>query len=415
MSRKLLLLFIVFQIFNLNRGYSATGIDSLKISTSCFICHKETENLPADISPDDAHLQAAISCAGCHGGDDTSDDPDISMSRTHGFKGVPLKKDIPQLCGKCHSDINFMRKYQPRIATDQVDQYFQSIHGKQLLRGDQKVADCTSCHTAHAIRPVSDPRSSVYALNLPATCNHCHGDSMLMSKYKLKSDAYKMYRSSVHGIALLDRKDTNAPACNDCHGNHGATPPGIESIAYVCGTCHMKNSQYFSESKMSKVFSSSGFHSCEQCHGHHYIIPPTDQMLGTDSSSVCIKCHKSGDAGYQAAKDIYDQVTGFAKLYAQAEQQLQEIRTKGMNDVEIGFMLQESRQHLIQLRTLVHTFDVGKISSKSAEGQKLLAGAIDMEKFEIKEFYWRRFGFGISTLAFVILIIALILKIRQKK
>jgi predicted CXXCH cytochrome family protein len=375
------------------------------------------EILPADMSVDmsleDAHLKAGISCAGCHGGDPNDNDAEISMSRARGFTGIPLKKDIPNLCGKCHSNIEYMRKFRPRIVTDQVEQYYQSNHGKQLVRGDRNVADCTSCHTSHSILPVSDPRSSVYPLNIPVTCNKCHGNTELMSLYKLKTDQYENFNRSVHGTALLEKKDISAPACNDCHGNHGATPPGVESISHVCGTCHLHNMEYFQESKMSRIFSESGFHSCEQCHGHHYIPATGDQMLGTGKNSVCIQCHKAGDAGFRAADSIYNFLTGFAGLYEQANKQLVEIHTRGMNDIEIGYLLQESRQTLIQLRTLVHTFNIEKIRLKSAEGKQQVEQVLNLAGIEIREYHTRRLGYGFSMLVFVILALALFIKIRQ--
>jgi hypothetical protein len=138
-------------------------------------------------------------------------------------------------------------------------------------------------------------------------------------------------------------------------------------------------------------------------------------MVGVGDSSVCVKCHKAGDAGYRAAAEIHNQVSTLASMYRQAEDELQDIRTKGMNDADIAYLLQEGKQQLIQLRTLIHTFDVEKIKNQSAGGKKLIDEAMNQERLEIKEYNWRRMGFGISTLAFVILIIALILKIRQKK
>jgi hypothetical protein len=33
---------------------------------------------------------------------------------------------------------------------------------------------------------------------------------------------YEKFARSVHGIALLKKHDSGAPACNICHGNHGA-------------------------------------------------------------------------------------------------------------------------------------------------------------------------------------------------
>ena len=59
------------------------------------------------------------------------------MSAAHGFIGVPLRTAIPKLCARCHSDPDFMRRYNPRERVDQYAEYLTSVHGarasKQLL------------------------------------------------------------------------------------------------------------------------------------------------------------------------------------------------------------------------------------------------------------------------------------------
>ena len=56
------------------------------------------------------------------------------------------------------------------------------------------------------------------------------------------------YQKSVHYAALTKGNDLSAPTCNDCHGNHGAAPPGVGAIANVCGTCHAVFAQKFATS-----------------------------------------------------------------------------------------------------------------------------------------------------------------------
>ena len=106
---------------------------------NCFSCHLENEVLPESFSENDIHMQAEISCSGCHGGDKSTDDFDLAKRKQAGFIGVPSKEDIPKFCGKCHSDPDYMRAFQPMIQTDQVDQYYTSVHGKKLKQGDQNV------------------------------------------------------------------------------------------------------------------------------------------------------------------------------------------------------------------------------------------------------------------------------------
>lgn len=381
----------------------------------CYKCHKEIESLPKDFSENDTHRHANLSCSSCHGGDPNSDDQEIAMSPSKGFVGVPKRKDIPKFCGKCHSNINIMRVFQPRIATDQVEQYYTSIHGKKLLTGDENVAECSSCHTAHSIFPAKDPRSSVYALNVPNTCNKCHGNSAMMKNYKIPVNQLEEYSKSVHGVALLKNKDINAPTCNDCHGNHGAMPPGIKSVSHVCGTCHVTNMEYFNATKISKIFEVQGIHGCEQCHGNHGVQKPNDEMINVGKESKCTECHTEGDEGYKVSQKIYSSLINLKNKYNAANEKYLEVRQKGMNDVEIGFQLKDAKQALIQSRTLIHTFDSSKVSDKTNEGVNFSNKALNLAQNEIDEYYTRRNGFAIATLAFLVFIIALYFKIKEKE
>ena len=282
------------------------------------------------------------------------------------------------------------------------------------MLGDENVADCSSCHSAHRILSAKDPRSTVYKLNVPNTCNKCHGNTDLMKKYNLSSSALEEYSKSVHGEALLKKKDLGAPACNDCHGNHGAMPPGITSISHVCGTCHASNMEYFNTTKMARAFDEQDFHGCEQCHGYHAVLKPNDEMIGIGKESKCIDCHTEGDEGYTVSKKIYSSLTQLKNKYDAANAKYLEVRQKGMNDVEIGFQLQDAKA-LIQSRTLIHTFDSIKVGAKAKEGIDISNKASLLAQKEIDEYYTRRNGFAIATLAFLVFIIALYFKIKDKE
>lgn len=418
MKRKFLNLLLLALVIIVQNSL-VIGQDSEKKKTKqidqCYECHKEIEILPIDFSESDIHKHANFSCASCHGGDPNSTDQEVAMSSSKGFISVPAKKDIPKICGKCHSSIDFMRAFQPRIATDQVSQYHTSVHGKKLKAGDENVAECTSCHTAHSIMSAKDPRSSVYALNVPATCDKCHGNESLMKKYNLTSNPLTDFKKSVHGIALLENSDLGAPACNDCHGNHGATPPGVTSIAHVCGNCHVTNMELFGSSKKAKIFEDLGYHGCEQCHGMHLVLKPNDEMIGIGKNSICIECHSSGDEGYKVAEKIENDLTKLRSQLNKANIKLEEVKQKGMNDVDINFILKDAKQALIQSRTLTHTFDSIKVGEKTKEGYKNASEAILLAQNEIDEYYTRRNGFAAATLIFLIIVLVLYFKIKDKE
>ena len=386
--------------------------ESLK-EDQCLVCHQENDALPEGYHDYDIHMQAEISCSGCHGGDPTKADFDEAKARSTGFRGVPSRKDMPEFCGRCHSDIQYMRKFQPRIPTDQEEQYYTSYHGKLLKQNDSKVAVCNDCHITHSILPAKDTRSAVYPLNVPKTCSRCHSDTEYMAGYKIPTDQFEKYANSVHGDALLERNDTGAPACNDCHGNHGAMPPGVASISHVCGLCHVNNLKYFSESTMGEVFSDEGLHACEECHGYHGVQKSFDEMVGVGEGSTCTGCHSEGDLGYQVADSIYTEVSTLRASNDSVRTVLQEVKRIGMDDVEIGFMLQDAHQDLIQARTLVHTFDIAKVKEKTTAGTEKSKEALILAKSAIHEYGVRRRGFGIATIFITILSIALFFKIRE--
>ena len=210
----------------------------------CASCHMELEGRLGDpvkaMDKDDIHRQRGLSCANCHGGDPTQEGRRAAMDPAKGFIAIPKREDIPRLCGKCHSDAAFMRRFNPAQRVDQEAEYSTSVHGKRLRQGDAKVAVCTSCHGFHGVKAVKNPASPVYPLHVAETCGTCHANADYMKEYKIPTDQLAKWKNSVHGEAMLQKQDISAPTCNDCHGNHGAAPPSLSSVSNVCGTCHVR-------------------------------------------------------------------------------------------------------------------------------------------------------------------------------
>ena len=143
-------------------------------TNSCVACHQnfgdDRLGKPVKEFASDIHSARGFGCVACHGGD--ANDPGMeAMDRAKGYIGKPARKELAQVCGRCHSDARFMRQYNPSLRVDQVAEYYTSVHGQRLNRnGDEKVAVCVSCHPAHSIKPPSDPRSSVHPLKVAETC-----------------------------------------------------------------------------------------------------------------------------------------------------------------------------------------------------------------------------------------------------
>ncbi|MFQ5705989.1 MAG: cytochrome c3 family protein [bacterium] len=386
---------------------------------SCISCHLEVGEelaVPVEGMKSDIHAEKGLSCADCHGGDPKAGldgDMDAAMDPAKGYIGAPKRAEIPQFCARCHSNPSYMRRFNPRVATDQFDRYQTSVHGKRLKRGDTKVATCVDCHGVHGIRNAKDARSSVYPLNIPATCARCHADAEYMKAYDIPTDQIEAYKTSVHGIALLQKGDLAAPACNDCHGNHGASPPGAPSVAYICGQCHLNNSELFLKSPHRAAFDDLGLPECETCHGNHGIQLPSDEMLGVGEKSICTDCHEEDSKGYVTSVAMREQIERLKGQIFLADSLVSKAERAGMQVSEAKFQLKDAHDALIKARTQIHSLSVSSITEVTKGGLGLTSKAVTAGRKALSELQFRRKGLAISIIFILILAAGLFLKIKE--
>lgn len=383
---------------------------------SCLECHLKLEGRlgdPARRINSDIHLSRGLACNDCHGGDPTQDDQKAAKDLSKGFIGKPKTNDIPAFCGKCHSDANLMKRFNPSLRVDQEKEYGTSMHGRQLATGDVKVATCISCHGVHGIRAVNDPLSSVYASNVAETCSKCHGNADYMASYKIPSDQYQKYKTSVHANALYERQDLSAPTCNDCHGNHGATPPGIASVANVCGQCHARQAELFQASPHKSAFDKQQFGECIKCHSNHAIAKPTDEMLGTGAQSVCISCHKPDDKGYIAAGQMRGRIDELLTSVDRSTEILNRAEKAGMEVSRPKFELREAVDAVTHARVLIHTSSTSEVDKVIGPGLGVSQKGYDSGLAALAERTFRRKGLVISLVFILFLALLVYLKVRD--
>jgi predicted CXXCH cytochrome family protein len=381
---------------------------------SCLDCHSKLEaelRAPADAFKQDIHQQFGLGCADCHGGNPAQDDADKAKDKS--FKGAPKRAQIPEFCASCHSNAATMRSFNPNLRVDQLSQYWTSRHGQLLKNGDTKVAVCTDCHGPHGIQSAKYPKSMTFPWNIPQTCGRCHASADYMKDYKIPTNQLDEYEQSVHAKALFEKKDMSAPTCNSCHGNHGAFPPRVKSIASVCRQCHPSTGDLFSQSPHKKAFDEMGMSECEVCHGNHKILRPANEMLGTGEKSVCIQCHESGSKGYQAAADLERIFEALQKQMGQNEDILALAEKKGVEVSQPMFRLQDVKTILVSAKNLTHSLAVEDIREKAGEGEKILAEVQQSGGKALQEAKFRRTGLVIATAFLALFGLALFLKIRD--
>jgi len=413
------------------------------LQNRCIVCHTDSESQSAEnlfsaaagSHPpathmnlkevvEDVHFRSGLSCAGCHGGDPTAD-------FGHDFVKEWPEKDrqknrawVVQFCARCHSDPAKMHDFNPALPTDQLAKFKDSPHGRTLLeKHDDRAPSCVSCHGLHGIRAAKDPQSMVYRQRVPETCGACHADPKIMAGFT-RADGSAMpttqlvdYRTSVHGHALLDRGDLGAPACNTCHGNHAASPPGVAQVSRSCSLCHSANASLFDGSKHKHAFDQHNWPECGQCHSNHAIAKTHDSMLGTGAGQLCGDCHRQyareNPDCIKTADYFHDTITRMDQARTRLIAASEKVAARGLDVEPINNDVTELGDALKKSRTYVHSFSQSTFQQVAMPGEKAVQQTDVLVNKAREEYKYRQIGLTVSIGLIGLLMLAVYLKLRQ--
>jgi predicted CXXCH cytochrome family protein len=277
---------------------------SIHGSLKCTDCHSSIHDYPHPDKP------APVKCESCHAEEGSalagsvhakaSDHPCTSC---HGNAHLIVTKtdptspvyplNIPKTCGSCHGNEAMAKKYHlPNV----YSMYLDSIHGFALGKeGLLVAANCTSCHGSHKILRHTDPQSSTYRTNIPATCGSCH------------VGINQQYQRGIHGKAVV-AGNLNAPVCTDCHTAHGIVEPTSADFRMqstpVCGSCHRDKFSTYRDTFHSQLGLLGGYVEtarCWDCHQAHEVLPTSDPrspVAAANLVTTCGHCHAGANASF---------------------------------------------------------------------------------------------------------------------
>jgi hypothetical protein len=282
----------------------------------------------------------APSCASCHG--------------KHEIRAVrdpasPVSKlQVPFTCGRCHQEGTAVTR-QRTIHQDHIlENYSESIHGEGLLKKGLVVApNCASCHTAHDIRPHTDPGSSIARSNIARTCTQCHAQIEAVHRkvikgelwekeahvlpacvdchqpHKVRKVFYTQGMADADCLRCHERRELKAGdgrtmfvaaaevqgsrhariACSQCHSgvNVSRSRPCETITAKVdCGACHTETAQQFTQSIHGRLLARQDDNapSCKECHGTHAVLgrlQSSSPTFATNIPRLCARCHREGE------------------------------------------------------------------------------------------------------------------------
>jgi hypothetical protein len=354
-----------------------------------------------DLFPGDVHAQAGLTCETCHG------------KPAGGVYTTIKRTEIAPMCARCHSDTTYMQGFKREPRVDQYTQYQLSTHGKQMAKGETRVATCSDCHGAHGIRPVQDARSPVTPLHVAITCSRCHSDRDRMRAFAHTARAPDEWKASVHAAALAGG-DASAPTCSTCHSAHGPTPAGLATLELVCAQCHVRESELYNASPKKALFAKLGHPGCITCHEQHKILMPSDNWVSMkDPAAPCSTCHDSKVKGATEIVAVRQQLQQLTDGIDRADQVLDRAERVGMLVDDGRAALRDAREHQILARLNVHAFALKPFTPIATDGTTMASQAETIGRDALAELQFRRRGLGGATILILGFLATLWWKIRR--
>jgi len=207
-----------------------------------------------------------------------------------------------QGCLACHSDKNL--KKDGRSLFIDPNLFRESVHKKQ---------PCAGCHLGFTVTGSPHEEGTESPLRIARlACKNCHPKQ------------FAIYRNSSHVKAALLKRNSKAPTCFNCHGNHYIKPAKASDSPVskrrapkeVCGKCHHEELESYLENYHGKTLVVLGYNrppSCFTCHGSHNNKSLKEE---SDVEEACRQCHKTATANLAAAFVIHAHENDFKKFPA---------------------------------------------------------------------------------------------------
>jgi cytochrome b subunit of formate dehydrogenase len=239
-------------------------------------------------------VHAKMTCVACH----TDIKDNAEKANVHAKD--PAAKLAKVDCAGCHeqlwSDVqkagNAKDKPRLELVVKNIAAYNKSFHARP--NSDDKTkpnASCDACHDTHSfnVPAKNTPQYDAWRLTIPETCgSKCHDEQL------------DSYSGSVHGQAVMEKKDVKGAVCTDCHTTHAITSSSDDpfklAVTDKCGSCHKENLKTYMGTYHGQI-STLGYAytaKCYDCHGSHKIRKvddPKSMVHPNNRLKTCQSCH----------------------------------------------------------------------------------------------------------------------------
>jgi len=235
-----------------------------RISLSCKGCHSDEQLMAKPLHRQAITRSNAPPCSDCHGSH--------AIRKASGWKEA---SNTSQYCLTCHKkDLSTSVNGETLSLTIDEAALRHSVHGGQ---------ECSQCHEEYSVKshPLNKFKSKrELSISLSGICRQCHAAK------------YAQHQGSIH-TTLLQRGNTKAPVCTDCHGAHAVGPKalGVTLSGAPCRKCHESTFEAYKSSVhgKAKMNGKTSAPICSSCHPAHEVKPA---LASRSPRTTCIGCHK---------------------------------------------------------------------------------------------------------------------------
>ncbi len=274
-------------------------------SKKCLKCHDDedekiweyedgsTQLIYVDAEKFEHSVHGSRNCVDCHS--------NVILEKGEHAEKLPITVS----CIECHKKTSEDQKDNPdpkykrlNVVLEQIDSYMDSVHARPSAADQTKTnAACHDCHDAHNVSTIGSIQRAEHRLANPEVCGKCHE--------KQKED----YMTSIHGKEVMEKHNSEAAVCSDCHTTHNIDSPEKDSVKLTiiknCGNCHEESQKTYLASYHGQV-SRLGYTNtakCFDCHGSHAlkrVDDPTSTVHLNNRLETCNKCHVDAPEGFSS-------------------------------------------------------------------------------------------------------------------
>ena len=278
------------------------GVERAHAQLSCTECHMDLAAWDPEEESEHPEELAKVKCSTCHV--DAAEASKVGVHKDctgcHGSDHFqPLRSSLPELewtrrvadsCSRCHEPA--------------AEEFAGSVHHAALARGESGAPGCIDCHGSHDVLPSHARASRVHPLNLPETCERCHGQQ---DSHAPGGARIGQYETGAHGRALREDGLVVSATCASCHGGHEvresddpASPTSLRNVPNTCGKCHLGILETYLEGVHGAAFArgEADVPVCTDCHAEHGVSSTDDAQSSVSPQLVaqtCARCHGDDD------------------------------------------------------------------------------------------------------------------------